>query len=195
MSTPRLLALCGSTRKASLNRKLLLVMAEGARTLGAEVELIELGDYSLPVYDEELEQQQGLPANVTRLHSLFAEHDGLLLTCPEYNGFFTPLLKNTFDWISRPLADGSGRFGGVHLHGKPAGVGTASPGGLGGIRALQHTRHYLANLGFIVVPEQMSLGNATRAFDAAGQLTDENQRRSAHSVGTAVARLAQALRQ
>ncbi|MBK1673419.1 FMN reductase [Ectothiorhodospira shaposhnikovii] len=194
MSKPRLLALSGSARRDSLNRKVLAVMARGAEVAGAEVRVVSLGDYPLPLYDGDLEDGQGLPDNAARLQQLFADHDGLLLASPEYNGFFTPLLKNALDWVSRPLPDGSGRPGTVHVRGKPAGITAASPGGLGGIRSLQHTRQYLANLGFLVVPEQMGVSQADKAFTDAGELRDEGVRKAVEGVGAAVARLAMAVR-
>lgn len=190
MSRPRLLAFPASARKDSFNRMLLKGMVSGAEAAGASVTLIEPHDYPLPIYDGDLEAGQGLPAPAAALQSLFAEHDGLLLASPEYNGFFTPLLKNTLDWLSRPLPDGSGRPGTVHVRGKPAGIASASPGALGGIRSLQHTRLYLSNLGFIVVPEQVGVPNAAKVFDAAGRLTDERLAKAVEGVGAAVAGLA-----
>ncbi|SEP61361.1 NAD(P)H-dependent FMN reductase [Ectothiorhodospira magna] len=194
MSKPCLLALSGSARRDSLNGKVLAVMACGAEVAGAEVRVVSLGEYPLPIYDGDLEDAQGLPDNAARLQQLFADHDGLLLTSPEYNGFFTPLLKNALDWVSRPLPDGSGQPGTVHVRGKPAGIAAASPGGLGGLRSLQHTRQYLANLGFLVVPEQMGVGQAGQAFTDGGELRDEDVRKGVEGVGAAVARLAMAVR-
>ena len=88
----------------------------------------------------------------------------------------------------------SGQPGTVHVRGKPAGIAAASPGGLGGLRSLQHTRQYLANLGFLVVPEQMGVGQAGQAFTDGGELRDEDVRKGVEGVGAAVARLAMAVR-
>lgn len=190
MSRPRLIALSGSARSGSFNRRVLQVMIRGAEAAGASVTAVEPRDYPLPLYDGDLEDEHGLPAPAAALQALFAEHDGLLLASPEYNGFFTPLLKNTLDWLSRPLPDGSGRPGTVHVRGKPAGIVAAAPGALGGIRSLQHTRLYLSNLGFIVVPEQVGVPNAAKVFDAEGVLTDERLAKAVEGVGAAVAGLA-----
>lgn len=186
----KLLAFAGSGRRDSLNRKLLQLAVASARAQGAEVTVLELKADTLPLYDGDLEAAEGIPPAAARLQALFAEHHGLLLATPEYNGFFPPLVKNTFDWLSRPLPDGSGKPGTVHVRGKPAGIVAASPGALGGIRSLQHTRQYLSNLGFLVVPDQVGVPKADTAFDAEGQLHDARVRTSVEAVGAAVARLA-----
>jgi NAD(P)H-dependent FMN reductase len=194
MSDIRLLAMPGSARSESYNRRVLQIMIRGARDAGADVTLFEPRDHVMPLYDGDLESSAGLPPAAAELQQLFAAHDGFLLASPEYNGFFTPLVKNTLDWLSRPLPDGSGKPGTVHVRGKPAGIASASPGALGGIRSLQHTRLYLSNLGFIVVPEQTGVPNASKAFDADGELIDDKLRAAVEGVGAAVARLAKKLR-
>ncbi len=62
---------------------------------GAEVTRISLGDYPLPIMDEDLEKEKGVPENAMKLGRLIAAHDGLLIATPEYNGSLPPLLKNT----------------------------------------------------------------------------------------------------
>ncbi len=81
---PKVLAFAGSTRTESYNKKLIKVAAEGARKAGAEVTLIDLRDFPLPLYDGDLEAKEGLPANAGKLRKLMLEHQGLLLSCPEY---------------------------------------------------------------------------------------------------------------
>lgn len=193
MHPVKLLAMPGSARRDSLNRRLLKVLVQGAVEAGAEVTLFDPREHPMPLYDGDLEADEGLPAAAARLQALFAEHHGLLLATPEYNGFFPPLVKNSFDWLSRPLPDGSGRPGTVHVRGKPAGIVAASPGALGGIRSLQHTRQYLSNLGFLVVPEQVGIPKADTLLDASGALADERLRKNVEAVGAAVARLAMRL--
>lgn len=193
MPRPRLLALCGSARRDSHNRRALAVAMNGAREAGADVNFIEPREFVMPLYDGDLEASEGLPEAAARLQLLFAEHDGVLVATPEYNGFFTPLLKNTLDWVSRPLPDGSNRPGTIHLRGKAAGLVTASPGALGGIRALQHARLYLANLGLVVVPEQAAVPAADKVLEADGSIADDRTRTMLEGVGIAVCKLATAL--
>lgn len=182
----RILAFAGSARTASLNKRLAATVSEGARAAGAEVTLIDLRDYPLPLYDGDLEAASGLPKGALELKALFAAHRGLLLACPEYNSSITPLLKNTLDWLSR-AAPGEKPL--AAFEGKVAGLVAASPGALGGLRGLVHVRAILSNLRVLVVPEQVAVSNAAQAFDDAGHLRDDKQRAAVHAVGAAVARL------
>lgn len=194
MPSIRLLAMTGSARRESYNRKILNIISEGAKRAGAEVSFVEPYNYPLPLYDGDLEATSGLPEAATELQQLFAGHDGLLLAGPEYNGFFSPLIKNTLDWISRPMVDGSGRPGTIHVRGKPACIASASPGAMGGIRSLQHTRLYLSNLGFIVLPDQVGVPFANKVFADDGAMTDERLRTALESAGAAVATMARRLK-
>ena len=101
MPTPRILAFSGSARRASFNQRLVTVAAASARSAGAEVTLINLRDFPMPLFNEDDEAENGQPDSVVELKKLFSEHDGLLIASPEYNGLPTPLLKNTLDWLSR----------------------------------------------------------------------------------------------
>ena len=159
--TPQILAFAGSTRKESLNRQALDHAVRGAREAGADVTLIDLKDYSLPLYNGDLENSHGLPDLVVRLKSLFKSHHGLLIACPEYNGSITPLLKNTLDWVSRPHGEESGL---VPYRGKWVGLVAASAGNLGGLRGLRHVREILTNLQTLVIPQQMALSQADKAL-------------------------------
>src|SRR3954463_7815955 len=99
--TPRILAFAGSTRRDSFNKRLVPIATKGARDAGAEVTLIDLKDFPLPLFDQDFEAEQGMPEDGARLKKLFTDHDGLLLASPEYNGPVTGVLKNAFDWVSR----------------------------------------------------------------------------------------------
>lgn len=87
--TIRLLAISGSSRQGSLNKQLLDAAINVARTLGADVTLIDLRALALPIYDGDLETTAGLPDGCVALKQALAGHDALLLASPEYNGFFT----------------------------------------------------------------------------------------------------------
>lgn len=189
MPAPKLLAFAGSARSASLNKRLVPLLAAGASSAGAQVTQIDLRDFELPLYDGDLEQR-GLPEKVLKLKQLFKEHHGLLLACPEYNSSITPLLKNTLDWVSRPAP---GERALECYEGKVAGLAAASPGAIGGLRGLVHVRMILGTLKLLVVPEQAAVGQAHKAFDERGELVDEKQRAAVLAVGAAVARLTQKL--
>ena len=155
---PRLLVIAGSARIGSLNRQLADLAARRAQALGAEATVVDLRSLELPVYDEDWAQAHGKPAGARRLRDLFAEHDGLILSSPEYNALPTPLLINSFDWLSVIPAEDGKPSGTGATGGKPVGLLAASPGALGGIRALPIVRTYLStNFAMVVVPEQLAL--------------------------------------
>ncbi|MGO1396696.1 MAG: NADPH-dependent FMN reductase [Halomonas sp.] len=167
-SVAKVLVLAGSAREGSLNKQLARLAAKRIEVLGGEATFIDLKDYPCPLFDEDIEAQ-GMPDNVLRLRGILADHQGVLIASPEYNGFITPLLKNTLDWLSRPYQEtpGLGLFAG-----KWAALVAASPGGLGGIRALPLGQQLLANLGLIVLPQPLSLAKAGSAFNGSGALND-----------------------
>jgi len=173
-STPRLLVIAGSAREGSLNTQLAAVAAHKARALGAETTTVDLRALGLPVYDQDVLNAQGMPEGARRLRQLFAEHDGLLLSSPEYNALPTPLFINAFDWLSVVQAEGDLPSGTGATAGKPVGLMVASPGALGGIRALPIVRTYLStNFAMVVVPEQLALSAADKQLGDAQALKDE----------------------
>ncbi len=167
--TPKILAFAGSARPGSFNKAVLRIAVEGARAAGAQVTELDLRDYPLPVYDAEIEAARGLPANVRALKRQFFAHDGLLIASPEYNSSFTPLMKNTIDWVSRASA---GEKACAAFAGKTAVIMSASPGALGGLRGLVHLRQVLGNIGVIVLPEQRAISSAAGALTPEGKLVD-----------------------
>jgi len=179
---PRVLAFSGSARKESLNRKFLGHAVQAVRESGGEVTLIDLNDHVLPLYHGDLEDADGLPGNAVKLIELIARHDGLLIASPEYNSMFTPLLKNTIDWCTRGETDPFG--------GKAAAVISASPGPLGGVRSLQLVQQLLLKLGCHVVPGQVYLPHADKAFDANGALVEPRARNLVQSLAVALVRTA-----
>lgn len=168
-----ILAFAASNRAGSFNKLLIKQAALAAEQLGARVTLLDLNDYKLPLYDGDLEATEGLPKAAEDLLALLAQHDALLISTPEYNGFFPPLLKNTLDWMSRPKANGDSGL--VDFKGKTAALLAASPGPMAGVRTLIPTRQYLSNLGLLVIPAQFGLGSASKAFNDQGELLEERQ--------------------
>jgi len=173
-STPRLLVIAGSAREGSLNTQLAAVAVHKARALGAEIITVDLRALGLPVYDQDVLNAQGMPEGARRMRQLLAEHDGLLLSSPEYNALPTPLFINAFDWLSVVQAEGDLPSGTGATAGKPVGLMAASPGALGGIRALPIVRTYLStNFAMVVVPEQLALSAADKQLGDAQALKDE----------------------
>ena len=176
----RILSLSGSSRRGSLNQKLLDQAADGARAAGAEVTSIRLSDFELPIYDIDWEAERGLPTGAQELKALLAGHQGLLIATPEHNGGYTALLKNALDWMSRPNGFPSG---------KVAGLVSASPGLLGGVKSQLSLQIVLNKLGVHVIPESVALGAAHQFLDAEGGLTDADVEKAVRGVGAAVAEM------
>ena len=166
----KVLAFAGSTRADSFNKKLVQTAATFAEEAGATVTLVDLRDYPLPLYDGDLEESVGPPEEATTLYELFKSHDALLISSPEYNSSTSGVLKNAIDWVSRPR-DGEPPL--AAFSGKVAGLLSASPGQLGGLRGLVHLRSILGNIGMFVIPEQVAVGAAHEAFAEDGSLADE----------------------
>jgi NAD(P)H-dependent FMN reductase len=188
---PKILAFAGSTRKESWNKKLLKEAAEGAAGAGAEVTIIDLADYPLPLYDGDLEAAQGMPENAKKLQKLFEEHDGFLIASPDYNGSYSAVLKNVFDWLSRK--DKTLEAPREPFKGKVAGIVSASPGALGGVRGLEKLHDLLDQLQVMVLPDVFAVGSVTAAFNEAGKLKDPKTAAAVKNVGAKLAKTAKAL--
>jgi NAD(P)H-dependent FMN reductase len=165
----KILAFSGSTRRESHTKKLLQAAVAATRAAGGDITVIDLDDYTLPLYNGDLEARDGLPENAQRLKLLFKQHQALLIASPEYNSSVPPVLKNAIDWVSR---DWQGESGLVPYQNKTALILGASPGNLGGMRMLPHLRQILTALGVVVTPKQVSVVDAEHAFDDAGALHD-----------------------
>jgi chromate reductase len=181
MSKPKILAFAGSLRKDSYNKKLARTAAEGARGAGADVTLIDLKDFPLPVYDGDLETAEGLPANAKKLKDIFLQHQGLLIASPEYNSSVPGGLKNVIDWVSRTASKDEPPL--ACFNNKAAVIMSASPGGLGGLRALVHLRAMLGNIGVLVIPQQVAVPRAHEAFNPDNSLKDPKQRVAIEKLG------------
>lgn len=190
-SPPTILAFAGSLRKDSYNKKLVAVAAAGARDAGADVTQIDLADYPLPVFDQDLEAAQGLPDNAIRLKEALKGHDGFLIGCPEYNSSITSALKNVIDWASRPAPDEESL---ECFKGKVVVLMSTSPGALGGLRGLVHVRAILSNIHVLVLPDQKAIPNAAKAFNGDGSLTDTKQQEAVMNLGAKLAQTVAKLR-
>jgi chromate reductase, NAD(P)H dehydrogenase (quinone) len=182
--TPKILAFAGSARQGSWNKQLVRIAADGAREAGADVTLVELEDYPLPLFNQDEETTHGLPPNGRKLKDLFLAHDGLLIASPEYNSSITALMKNTIDWVSRPV---EGQSPLAEYKGKTAVIMSASPGNLGGLRGLVHLRAILGNIGVLVLPDTLSISAANQAFAEDGTLLDPKQQARVRKLGSALA--------
>lgn len=156
----KILAISGSLRKESYNKKALGIAKSIAKNLGArEIEEADLKQLNLPVFDEDIEKQ-GYPPQVTKLIEMVKVSDILLIATPEYNHSIPGGLKNAIDWISRDD---------FALEGKIAAIFGVSPGIFGTIRAQEHLRQILASLNVFVLPQpRIFIAKGHEAFDENG---------------------------
>ena len=180
MPSPKILAFAGSARRDSFNRKLAAVAARGAEEAGAEVTLVNLGDFDMPIYHGDNEERDGIPAGALAFKKLLLEHDGLLIASPEYNSSISPLLKNSIDWASRAESDDEPPL--AAYRGKVAAIMATSPGGFGGLRGLVVLRMLLENIGVMVLPKQRAISGAFQAFDENGDLKEDRERKGIHAL-------------
>ena len=168
MSAVSLLLFAGSTRPGSINTKLAAAVAAMAAGIGFAARHISLADYPAPLYDPQLDAAEGPPESIVALYGLIANSDAVFLASPEYNGGYTPLMKNTIDWLSRVKADGR------HAFRDPVySLGATSPGLQAGINGLFQLRPTIARLGAIVMPEQLTVPNGPSAFKEDGSFENE----------------------
>lgn len=161
----KVLAFAGSTREESYNKQLVEKASAIARELGATVTLIDLRDFPMPLYDEDLEKKEGMPNNARRFRRLMIESQAVIISTPEYNGSISAVLKNVLDWASR-TEDGLGSR--EAFKGKKFAIMSASPSGGGGVRALIHLRAIIDALGGDVVAKQVAISNVHKVFDEKG---------------------------
>jgi len=151
-------AFSGSLRENSINKKLMRQAVEFAKVIGATVTVIDLKDYRMPYYDGDLEAGKGMPKMAKKFRNLLLASDAIIISSPEYNGSISGVLKNAIDWASRSE---EGSFSQDAFKGKKIAIMSASPGRLGGARALKHLRFILEDLGANVIEKQVSISKVT----------------------------------
>jgi chromate reductase len=153
------ITLCGSLRKDSINEVLRRHMSRKLRDAGVVVTDHSLGDFEMPLFNQDLEAEQ-TPESAKRLAEMFRTHDIVLIITPEYNGGITPLIANTISWLSRqkPSPFRHAIFG----------IGGVSDGKYATIFSLSHLRDSLSKVGALVVPTLLGLGPYPDVFDADG---------------------------
>jgi chromate reductase len=154
-----LLGICGSLRKASLNRALLAALGDA---LPGHARMAMYDSVDLPIFNSDLDD----PPAVVQLKAAIAAADGVVFGVPEYNYSIPGGLKNALDWVSRPPQSSP-------MRGKPIGLMGAATGMSGTIRAQTHLRQMLlfSDSPCLSQPEVL-IPRAHERFDAEGRLTD-----------------------
>ncbi len=162
MDKPKIIAIVGSLRQDSYNRQLALA---AQKILGerAEFTLLEYAD--VPLMNQDIEFPA--PEPVARVRQQIKEADGLWFFTPEYNHYFSGVLKNLIDWLSRPIAKGERPL----LSGKPAAISGITPGMSGTGIAQDHLVALISLLNMRVMnAPRLTIPNAEQQLDEAGKL-------------------------
>lgn len=159
------ITLCGSLRKGSINEVLRRHMSRKLTEAGVAVTDLDLNDFPMPIFNQDIEDAGETPEAAKRLAELFRISDIIFIATPEYNGGVTPLLANVLAWVSR--------------QGKPSpfrhaifGIGGVSDGKYATIFAQSHLRDTLSKVGALVAPTLLGIGPYAEAFDADGNPTE-----------------------
>ncbi len=159
------ITMCGSLRKGSINEVLRRHMSQKLREAGVEVTDLDLNDFPMPIFNQDIEDAGETPEAGKRLADLFRTNDIIFIATPEYNGGVTPLIANVLAWVSR--------------QGKPSpfrhaifGIGGVSDGKYGTIFSLSHLRDTLSKVGALVAPTLLGIGPYPDVFDADGNPTE-----------------------
>lgn len=165
----RIVGIAGSLRSGSYNAALL----RAAVDLMPEGSSLEIGSIKgIPLYDGDVEANDGIPQSVTALKDRIAAGDGLLLVTPEYNNSIPGVFKNAIDWLSRPSSDIPRIFGN-----RPVAVIGASPGGFGTILAQNAWLPVLRTLGMRPwFGARLQVSRASGVFNESGEITDDKIR-------------------
>ncbi|MGC2775375.1 MAG: NAD(P)H-dependent oxidoreductase [Bradyrhizobium sp.] len=163
MSALKILVIPGSTRAGSHNARLAAAAAYQFVQAGADVTRVSLADFPLPIYDGDLEAVSGVPRQAVNLKRMIGAHDGVLLVTPEYNASVPPLLSNAIHWVSRVQEPAEGR--GAVFRTRPFAIAAASGNRFGGIRALAALRLMLTACNATVIPNQLALAFADKAYN------------------------------
>ncbi len=139
----KVVALGGSNSKNSINKALASYAANQLKNV--EVVVADLNDFDLPLYGIDLENEQGIPAEASRLDDLIQSADGLVVSLAEHNGSYSTAFKNAYDWMSR--------INQKVWKDKPMLLMATSPGGRGGASVLQTAKTSFPFLGGNIIAD------------------------------------------
>jgi NAD(P)H-dependent FMN reductase len=164
--------IAGSPRKNSLTKRVALHLYKTLKEIsGHKIGLIDMQDWNLPPLQTIFTSIENTPEEFKPLAKRIFEADAFIIVSPEYNGSYSPALKNLLDHFPKQ-------------HHKPFGIVTASPGALGGIRAAQQLLLLVPALFGIASPYLLVVPTVEQKFNAQGGLIDENFQNSVHNFTT-----------
>jgi NAD(P)H-dependent FMN reductase len=188
----KILAFAGSLREHSYNKRVLNIAVEGARKAGAEVTVVDLRDYPMPIFNSD-EFAKEFDENAARFQDILNEHDGLLIASPEYNGSLPGGIKNAIDWASRPGPKYEKSV--AVFKGKTAAIMTASQGSFGGLRSLAHMRGVLSIMFVNVLPVEIAVTFVQDKFAGDGaEMTDDKTKKVLEDLGASLVKMLEKMR-
>ncbi len=168
---PKILAIAGSYREHSYNRRVLQIAVDAAKNAGAEVTVVDLRDFPMPIFNADDVEEKGFDNSALKFQDLLNDSDGLLICSPEYNGSIPGGFKNAIDWATR--SNDKYKMYEV-FKGKTAAIMTASPGQFGGLRCIAHLRGVLTIMGVSVLPNEVAVTFVGQKFEGdSPEMTDE----------------------
>jgi NAD(P)H-dependent FMN reductase len=161
--------IAGSPRSNSVTKRVALHLFQALKdTTGHEIGLIDLQEWNLPPLQSVFTSVEHTPDEFKPLSQRIFEADAFILVTPEYNGSYSPALKNLLDHFPKQ-------------HHKPFGIVTASPGAFGGVRAAQQLLLLVSALFGVASPYLLVVPAVDKKFNAQGGLIDENFQNSIHN--------------
>jgi len=159
----------GSPRVNSVTKRVALHLFNTLRqTTAHEIGLIELHEWNLPPMQSVFTSVESTPEEYKALSKKIFAADAFILVSPEYNGSYSPALKNLLDHFPKQ-------------HHKPFGIATASPGGFGGMRAAQQLLLLVPALFGVASPYLLVVPTVDKKFNPQGELLEEKFQNSVHN--------------
>lgn len=165
----RIEIISGSPRVNSVTRRVALHLKNWiAQNSSHEVDIIDMKDRTVPPVQSVWVTPDKAPLELQPLAQRIFEADAFILVTPEYNGSYSPAMKNLLDHFPKQ-------------HHKPFGIVTASPGAMGGMRASQQLLLLVPALFGIVSPYMLITPAVDKKFSPDGELLDESFQNAVHN--------------
>jgi len=139
----KIIAFAGSNSKNSINKQLAEYAADQMND--AEIDVLDLNDFELPLYGIDYEMEHGIPTNAQSFLDLIKSANGIILSLAEHNGAYATVFKNIFDWMSR--------IDGKLWSNVPMLLMATSPGGRGGATVLNLAKGRFPHMGGNIVAD------------------------------------------
>lgn len=165
----RIEIISGSPRINSVTRRVALHLKKWLdSSSGHDTTIIDMKDWDLPAVQSVFVSVDRTPEKFKPLTERIFSADAFILVTPEYNGSYSPAMKNLLDHFPKQ-------------HHKPFGIVTASPGAFGGIRASQQLLQLVPSLFGIASPYMLIVPAVDKKFNEAGELTDPAFEKNVHN--------------